>query len=358
MYRDRYLVLLKMLHFEDDNQNSSDRMKKIITVSSRLQKSFKNSFYPFQNLCIDESFLLYKGRLSFKQYIPAKRSRFGIKTYVLCDCKTSYVLDTIVYTGSDSHVTENTEEIGKTGNIVLTLLKPYLGKGRSLYVDNYYSSPVLFNLLHKNVTNACGTVKQRRKGMPTIDRKLKKGEVDFRTSSNLLALKWRDKRDVFMLSTFHTRELICTGKRNYTTQELIRKPKCIVDCNSSMEAVDKCDMVISSIKSIRKSIKWYKPPMVAAFHLELIRQILRKYHKDDFRQSAPRSADKYPLRLTGRHFPAIYTSEKTKRKSGLRKCVVCTKNGVQRQTHYQCKTCEVGLSIYPCFENYHTKIHY
>ena len=73
---------------------------------------------------------------------------------MLCHCKTGYI-----YTGSDSHVTENMEAIGKTGNIVLTLGKLHLGKGHSFYVDNYYSSPVLFNLLHTNLTNACGTVK-------------------------------------------------------------------------------------------------------------------------------------------------------------------------------------------------------
>ena len=160
--------------------------------------------------------------------IYPKRSRFGIKTYILCDCKTGYILDTIIYTGSESYVAEDVEEIGKTGNIVLTLLKPYLGKGHTLYVDNYYSSPALFNFLHANITNACGTVRQRRKGMPIMDKKLKKGEIDFRTSSNMLALKWRDKRDVFMLSTFHNSEFICTGKKNYKTQEFIRKPKCIV----------------------------------------------------------------------------------------------------------------------------------
>jgi len=215
-----------------------------------------------------------------------------------------------------------------------------------------------------------------------MDKKLKKSEIDFRTTSNLLALKWRDKRDVFMLSIFHNSEFICTGKKNYNTQEFIRKPKCTVDYNLSMGAVDKCDMVVSSIKSIRKSIKWYKKYFfhlldiavwnsyclykyktrknisVAAYHLQLIRQILRKYHKDDFRQSAPRSADKYPLRLTSRHFPAIYTSANIKQKSGLRKCTVCTQNGVQRQTHYQCKTCDVGLCVHPCFETFHTKLHY
>ncbi|KAL2731757.1 piggyBac transposable element-derived protein 4 isoform X1 [Vespula squamosa] len=84
------------------------------------------------------------------------------------------------------------ENIGKTGNIVLTTFEIVLGK----------SSPALFNLLHANVTNACGTVKRRRKGIPVMNRKLEKGEVDFRTSNNLLALKWRDKRDILMLSTY------------------------------------------------------------------------------------------------------------------------------------------------------------
>ncbi|KAL6417032.1 hypothetical protein ACFW04_014740 [Cataglyphis niger] len=172
MSRDRYLTILQKLHFVNHNEKSSDRLHKISSVCNKLQKSFKDSFSPFQNLCIDESLLLFKGRLSFKQYIPSKRSRFGIKTYVLCNCKTGYVLDVNIYAGSETRITEDTPEIGKTGNIVLTLLKPYLGKGHTLYVDNFYSSPTLFNLLHTNATNACGTVKQRRKGMPVLNKKL------------------------------------------------------------------------------------------------------------------------------------------------------------------------------------------
>ena len=41
----------------------------------------------------------WKGRLSFKQFIPSKRHRFGIKFLVLCDVQTGYVQDIIVYTG-------------------------------------------------------------------------------------------------------------------------------------------------------------------------------------------------------------------------------------------------------------------
>ncbi|KAL6419646.1 hypothetical protein ACFW04_011300 [Cataglyphis niger] len=280
MSRDRYLTILQKLHFVNHNEKSSDRLHKISSVCNKLQKSFKDSFSPFQNLCIDESLLLFKGRLSFKQYIPSKRSRFGIKTYVLCDCKTGYVLDVNIYAGSETRITEDTPEIGKTGNIVLTLLKPYLGKGHTLYVDNFYSSPTLFNLLHTNATNA-------------------------------------NKKYFFHLLDIAVWNAYCLYK-----------------------------------------YKTHKNISIAAFHLELIRQILEKYRKENLRQSGQRSEDKYPFRLIDRHFPAIYTSTKTTRKSALRKCIVCSKNGVQRQTHYQCKICDVGLYVCPCFETFHTKLHY
>ncbi|XP_015185818.1 PREDICTED: piggyBac transposable element-derived protein 4-like [Polistes dominula] len=74
MSRYRYLTILQKLHFVNHNEKSSDRLHKISSVYNKLQKSFKDSFSPFQNLCIDESLLLFKGRLSFKQYISSKRS--------------------------------------------------------------------------------------------------------------------------------------------------------------------------------------------------------------------------------------------------------------------------------------------
>lgn len=50
----------------------------------------------------------------------------------------------------------------------MSLLEPYLGKGHTLYVDNWYASPALFDILHKNFTNACGTVKEKREGIPEM----------------------------------------------------------------------------------------------------------------------------------------------------------------------------------------------
>lgn len=98
---------------------------------------------------------------------------------MLCDKESGFVQDFIIYDGSVSNITNADANIGKSGNIVVQLLRPYLDKGHTLHVDNWYASPALFMFLHQNGTNACGIVKKRRKSMPKMDKKLKKGEASF-----------------------------------------------------------------------------------------------------------------------------------------------------------------------------------
>jgi hypothetical protein len=47
--------------------------------------------------------------ISFIQYIPSKGHRFGIKTFIICDCKTGYVLDSIVYTEASTEIVPDRE---------------------------------------------------------------------------------------------------------------------------------------------------------------------------------------------------------------------------------------------------------
>jgi len=192
MTRDRYLWILQMIHFTRQQESADDCLYKISDIINMLRKSFCDTFYLYEKVCIDESLMLYKSRLSFKQYIPSKRNRFGIKSYILYDCKTGYVQDLIVYEGRSTITESDISGIGKSGAIVLSLLKPYLGQGHTLYTDNFYSSPALFNFLHDNCTNVCGTVKKRRhsrnaedgraiekrRGMFSCNKKLVSDEVD------------------------------------------------------------------------------------------------------------------------------------------------------------------------------------
>jgi hypothetical protein len=102
--------------------------------------------------------------------------------------------------------------------IVLDMMREsnLLQKGYCLYIDNWYSSPHLYNKLYKLKTNVCGTVRINRKGMPkTLEsKKLKQGEATILQSKNIFVIKWKDKKDVTMLSTMHNPEFADTKVQN------------------------------------------------------------------------------------------------------------------------------------------------
>ena len=109
--RNKYLSILRYLHFADSNTEEEGKLQKIQLIVENLRKRFEKAVIPWENLCIDESLMLCKGRLSFKQYVPSKRHRFGVKLFMLCDCYTKFVLNFIVYTGAETDI-DNHFELG------------------------------------------------------------------------------------------------------------------------------------------------------------------------------------------------------------------------------------------------------
>ena len=381
--RDRFITLLKYLHFNDNSsQVDNDRLYKIKPVINELRDKFRSLFTPYKKLCIDESLVLWKGRLVFKQFIPTKRHRFGIKVFVICDCQTRVVLDFIVYTGSSTEIELN-DNLGKSGSVVMTLMKPYLNKGHALFVDNWYTSPLLFEKLHELKTGACGTVRKNRLGLVKFN-KLAKGDFEYHNTSNLMALKWQDKREVIMLSTIHRPGMVSTRKKHWKTQNVVHKPECVVDYNENMGSVDKVDMQISFVASARKSIKWYKKFFFYLmdlstlnaymlfkvkhkesiqfndFRLELIRQLIERYAQPKNPIGRPTIGEN-PIRLTARHFPSLVPPTDAG-KMGRRSCIVCSHTSRREKqrsdTRYQCDVCNVGLCVVGCFEEYHTLKHF
>ncbi|XP_024002130.1 piggyBac transposable element-derived protein 4 [Salvelinus sp. IW2-2015] len=385
--QDRFLVLLRCLHFVNNaTANLNDPLHKIRNVLTSLTSAFGQVFMPYKDLCIDEYLMLWKGRLAFRQYIPSKRHRFGVKFFFLCDVKTGFVQDIIVYTGSTTDV-QHYEGLGVSGSVVMTMLAPHLGRGHTLYVDNWYSSPTLFQHLFSNSTGACGTVQSNRKGMPSFgSRKMQRGEVEFKENGQQLAVKWHDKRDVHVLSTVHTATMSPTGKVDHLTGERKIKPDCVLDYNRKMGAVNKADMINRFVACAWKTTKWYKKIF---FHLidtavlnghivhrqlsgevityqkyreNLMRELLEEHHTPRRPPTGGRPAADNPLRLNARHFPSKVPQTAAQGSRTRRHCKVClssTRRRKQRKlTKYMCVPCDIPLCVAPCFGEYHTLKHY
>lgn len=92
--------------------------------------------------------------------------------------------------------------------------------------------------------------------MPELKSKLKLGERE--STDKLLAVHWKNCRDVYMLTTMHKDKIIDTKRIDRATGEKYLKPKCVISYNANMGAIDKTDMLLSWTECVRHTMKWYK----------------------------------------------------------------------------------------------------
>jgi len=76
-------------------------LHKIDQVLQHLLLNIKEIYAPPQNLSLDEALLLWRGRLSFRQYIPNKEAKYGIKFYEL-STPDGFVLNILIYCGKST----------------------------------------------------------------------------------------------------------------------------------------------------------------------------------------------------------------------------------------------------------------
>ena len=209
MSRDRFLQLLRYLHANDESLGNADNDKlyKVREFTNHINRNFSNNYSMGCNISIDESLIPFKGRLCFKQFIPSKRARFGIKCWVLADASNSFVSRFTVYTGREANVVQ---DVPLSTRVVQQLVEGLENLNHHLYVDNFYMSSALFSWLLERKIFACGTVRKGRVGFPKelyFSRgRHDRGSTDYRTNGDQLAQSWFDNKGVYFLSTMHTAE--------------------------------------------------------------------------------------------------------------------------------------------------------
>ena len=345
--------------------------------------NFMRAYVPHKNLSVDESMIAFKGRLSWVQYMPKKPHKWGLKAWVLADSANGYVWNWELYTGK---IQGRDDGKGLSHHVVMSLTKPLERKGYNIFCDNFYSSPLLFADLLKAGFGACGTVRANRKELTETfkSKKLKKGQVytEMAMDDSVLCLKWKDKRDVLLLSTLHDDSMVEVQRRSrFVTggTEKIWKPKAVDEYNKYMGGVDQSDQLVLYYGYSHRQVKWWRRVLFHLLDLCLVNaQILyntvhgNKLTQMDFRIAVAKALlngyskhqpkhftvqQQLPLRLTERPFIERVPADTPY--GGRPQCEVCRARGKKRsQTQYRCKVCKVPLHLEDCFETYHTKLNY
>ena len=79
----------------------------------------------------------FRGRCGFKQFMPNKPSKYGLKFFILADAKKSYCFDAIFYTGKAAN---QPKAINLGHKIVFELPRPLFNTGRNIIMDNWLTS--------------------------------------------------------------------------------------------------------------------------------------------------------------------------------------------------------------------------
>ena len=254
MPRNRFQLLLKTWHFANNEDiPENDRLYKISPLISKLIMNFQAAIVPGEFICIDETLVPFKGRLKFKQYISNKRHKFGIKLFKLC-LENGYLFDLSIYCGQEKIPNQ---EQSVPSSVVLKLTEKLLNQGRTIVIDNYYTSVELATALLEKKSYILGTLRSNRKNnsKTVTQKKLKRGEHIAEESNNGIYIeKWKDRRDVFMLTTKYVPEMVTQKRR----AEEITKPRSIIEYNKHKAYIDISDQMKSYNSSLRRGVKWYR----------------------------------------------------------------------------------------------------
>ncbi|KAJ8938998.1 hypothetical protein NQ314_011248 [Rhamnusium bicolor] len=248
MSRNKFEILLRMWHFADNAAcPPGDRLHKVQILISYLVSKYQKFYIPSETVCIDETMV------PFRLYVNG-----------------GYTCNMKIYCGKES---EN-DGVSVADKVVLGLMNNLLDSGRTLFTDNWYTSVGLVRKLATRGTHLVGTLRSNRKYNPknVITASLNQGQIfGMESDDGITILKWKDKRDVLMLSTKHGIETTNIGQR----QKLVA----IIDYNAAKSFIDVSDQRASYSSAVRKALKWYRKVAVEALLRTTIVNSLFLYNK-------------------------------------------------------------------------------
>ena len=173
------------------------------------------------------------------------------------------------------NIAPRAQELSLSERVLVDLMQPLLQKGYHLYTDNWYTSLPLYKYHHGQGTLACGTIRSNRKGFPeqVKSAQLRRDEQIACCSDELLAIKVKDKKDVYMLSTIHDDSMVHRPDRRHRNQRQTQPT------NKYMGGVYCTDQLLKPYEVPRKTLKWYKKVAIHFIQLSMLNSFI-VYQKD------------------------------------------------------------------------------
>nr|XP_023028019.1 piggyBac transposable element-derived protein 4-like [Leptinotarsa decemlineata] len=136
------VALRRCLRFDNkhtrEERKREDTLAPIRYVFEAVVKNFQKCYSIVQYSTIDEILLAFRGRCSFRMYIPNKPARYGLKVFSLADTRTFYTLNLEIYAGKQP---EGPYRVSNAAyDVVERIVKPITKSNRNITMDNWFTS--------------------------------------------------------------------------------------------------------------------------------------------------------------------------------------------------------------------------
>lgn len=258
MSSQRFCFLMRNLRFDNftdrEQRRDIDKLAAIRELFEIILQNFQTNFIPSEYLTIDEHLISFRGRCSFRQYIPSKPAQYGIKIFALVDVKNAYTYNLEVYVGTQP---DGPYKINNSPNNVVTrLVQSIEGTKRNITIDNWFTSlPLVLQLLEEKKLTVVGTMRRNKICIPKQfadpkNRPINSSLFGFHKDCTLTSYVPKKNKVVIAVSTLHHDNNIdpTTGNK--------KKPDIITFYNKTKCGVDRLDQMCSLYDVARNSRRW------------------------------------------------------------------------------------------------------
>lgn len=259
----RFKFLLRCIRFDDlvtrKERVKTDKLAAIRKVFSIFVENCKKHYSPGENVTIDEMLVGFRGRCSFKQYIPSKPNKYGIKIFSLVDAIVWYTYNLEIYPGKQP---EGPFQISnKPVDVVKRLAEPIYTTGRNITADNWFTDIDLVKFLQTKQLSYVGTIRKNKRQLPpdfvtNKQRQEKTSLFGFQKDVTIVSYVPKKGKNVILASSMHFDNSI----DERTGDE--KKPDIITFYNQTKSGVDLVDKMCATFNVQRNTRRW---PLVVFF---------------------------------------------------------------------------------------------
>ncbi|XP_032364545.1 piggyBac transposable element-derived protein 4 [Etheostoma spectabile] len=257
----RFHLYSRMLRFDDRESRAerlaTDKLAAVRDVWDAWTRRLPRLYEPGPDVTVDEQLMPFRGRCAFRQYMPSKPARYGLKSWVACDARSSYAWNMQLYTGKS---VSGTPEKNLGSRVLLDVTEGLRGP-RNVTCDNFFTSYALAQrLLAERRLTVVGTMRKNKPELPgallaTKDRAVFSSKFAFTPIAALVSYVPKRHRNVVLLSTLHSGDERVSADRQ-------AKPDIILHYNRTKGGVDNLDKLVGTYSCRRKTTRW----PLALFH--------------------------------------------------------------------------------------------